>query len=106
MWYEDWRTHKRIDKDPEEISWDSIEIRMEEFIHLEDYGIANKIDSIYFESKDENSDVCNQKLAKLFKFFNTIGCSPDASISERDFLNPDKDEFYVIMDKYINQKQG
>lgn len=100
----DWYSKKTVKKDPEDISWDSIKINVEELIQLATTDIIEKIDHIYFSSVDENDDVCNFYLAKFYRFFEAIDCNPDASSTERDFLGLENEEFFSIMTKITNQK--
>lgn len=104
-WYEDWKTHKRIPKDPEETSWDSIEVSLTNLLSLaDDASIVKCIEEIEFESRDENSDECNRRLALLYKYFDAIGCNPDASDTERNFMDTDEESFYAKMNEAIKAK--
>jgi len=103
-WYEDYRTHAKEMKDPEEMAWDSIKISLDALISMSSCKCLDKIEEIWFESTDENSSECNAHLALMFKFLDSIGCNPDSSVSERNFMDDEDDEFYSIMKKTIKAK--
>lgn len=99
MWYEDWQTHERKSKDPEDIGWEAIAIDFKTFMTLGDYGVEDKISQIRFKAYDENNENDNALLAKLFRFFDALDCNPDESDTERDFLHDeeDREKFFEIM---------
>ena len=98
-YYEDYRTHSQVKKDPEEVGWERIRINFEELKTANDIGgLVDLIEDIRFESQDENSSEDNRMLARIFRFLNAIDCNPDASVSERNFLDEnDHEKFYERM---------
>ena len=104
-WYEDWNSHQKKLKDPEEVSWESISINLEDFINLgQSQDVMSKIEEVRFGSAEDNSDECNRTLAMFYKFFDAIDCNPDASESERCFLDCIDEPMYNKMRQIIKAK--
>lgn len=102
--YEDYRTHKIVKVDMEQMSFDTIKTSLIDVlkIYRKNPDIFSKIEEIEFQSSDDYDSVSLSRLAKLFEFFDALGLKPDASVSERNFLDPDNnDEFTMAIDKTI-----
>jgi len=105
-YYEDYKTHVKTKKDPEEVSWDSIRLSLDDMMMLNSrQDLVSKIDELSFSTQDENSSDQNAKLAMMYKTLDALGCNPDASGSERDFLNDDptsefEEKIFEILSKH------
>lgn len=102
--YEDYRTHKMTKVDMDQISFETIRTSLIDIlkIYRKNPDIFSKIEEIEFQAAEDYDPVSLSKLAKLYKFFDALGLKPDASCSERDFLDPDNDdEFTLAIDKVI-----
>lgn len=67
--------------------------------------ISKKITSLYFSTASDFNEVQDARLASLFKFFDAIGCHPDDSSSEHDFLRKDLDKFEQTLNDYISKAE-
>ena len=88
------------DEDPEEFSFNSIEIEVQSFIEFakklsEDEELASVIERITFESDDYGSGPMN--LRDLYDFFAMNKCNPNAEDSEHEFICEDKSDFRSVL---------
>ena len=67
--------------------------------------ISKKITRLYFSTASDFNEAQDARLASLFKFFDAIGCHPDDSSSERDFLRKDLDKFEQTLNDYISKSE-
>lgn len=63
--------------------------------------LSKKIIHLYFSTESDFNSAQDLYLASLFRFFDAIGCYPDASSSERDFLKKDLDRFEQKLEDHI-----
>ena len=88
------------DEDPEEFSFNSIEIEVQSFIEFakklsEDEELASVIERITFESDDYGSGPMN--LRDFYDVFAMNKCKPSAEDSEHEFMCEDKLEFRSVL---------
>ena len=88
------------DEDPEEFSFNSIEIEVQSFIEFakklsEDEELASVIERITFESDDYGSGPMN--LRDFYNFFAMNKCNPNAEDSEHEFICEDKSDFRSVL---------
>ena len=88
------------DEDPEEFSFNSIEIEVQSFIEFakklsEDEELASVIERITFESDDYGSGPIN--LRDFYNFFAMNKCNPNAEDSEHEFICEDKSDFRSVL---------
>ena len=88
------------DEDPEEFSFNSIEIEVQSFIEFakklsEDEELASVIERITFESDDYGSGPMN--LRDFYDFFAMNKCNPNAEDSEHEFICEDKSDFRSVL---------
>ena len=88
------------DEDPEEFSFNSIDIEVQSFIEFakklsEDEELASVIERITFESDDYGSGPMN--LRDFYDFFAMNKCNPNAEDSEHEFICEDKSDFRSVL---------
>lgn len=105
-YYGDWRTGQMKKKDPEEVSWNTIELTASSFEKLaERQDLADKIDSISFSCED--SSMTGMVFLRLFyAFFERNGCMPDATGTEHSFLRDvSEDDFLYKLTTTCSEKR-
>ena len=88
------------DEDPEEFSFDSIEIEVQSFIELakkliDDEELVSLIERIVFDSEDYGSGPMN--LRDVYDFFDRNKCNPNAEDSEHEFMCEDESDFRSVL---------
>ena len=88
------------DEDPEKLSFDSIELEVQNFIELgkkisDDEELANSIERIIFESTDYGSGPMN--LRDFYDFFAMNKCNPNAEDSEHECMCEDESDFKSVL---------
>ena len=102
--YEDHWTHRQVEVDMDQMSFETIKTSLIDVLktYRENPSIFSKIEEIEFRASEDYNPISLSRLAKLFEFFDALGLKPDASNSERDFLDLDNDDaFTMAIDKTI-----
>lgn len=103
-YYKDYQTGRDVVRDPDEECWDPIEINLDDlWLLASDSTITSKILEFDFSTADDNNEQENAELAMLYRFFDALGCDPDASVSERSFLTKSLSDFEEVMQKFISK---
>lgn len=87
-------------EDPEEFSFDSIELEVQSFIELgkklsDDEELVSLIEQIRFWSEDYGSGPMN--LRDCYDFFDRNKCNPNAEDSEHEFMCEDESDFRSVL---------
>ena len=102
--YEDHWTHRHVEVDMDQMSFETIKTSLIDVLktYRENPSIFSKIEEIEFRASEDYNPISLSRLARLFEFFDALGLKPDASNSERDFLDLDNDDaFTMAIDKTI-----
>lgn len=95
--YRDWRSGQYVEKDPEEVSWDSIPIDFDDLSKLaSDEQTLNMIDHLEFKCDDGNFTGLFF-LRLLYAFFERNEMCPDCSDTEHYFIRTGSDDEKFIM---------
>lgn len=102
--YTHYKTGEKMQVDMEAMAFDSIDISLWQLIDLvrQNNSILDKVEYVMFMASDDYSPEHIARLCELYQFFDALNLKPDASDSEREFVDNDEfDKFSAVISRTI-----